>query len=59
MNNRTSKKIRKIIQPNDKITRKVYRRAKKQYTKTPNPLKKDFLLSLQSLLDGDLKSKDD
>jgi len=53
MNNRTAKKIRKIINPQDKITRKVYRRAKKQYTKTPNNLKLDFLRSLEDVLSPD------
>lgn len=52
MNNRVAKKIRKIINPQDTITRKVYRRAKKQYTKTPKNLKADFLVSLSSILDG-------
>lgn len=52
MNGRTAKKIRKIINPEDAITRKVYRRAKKQYTKTPKPFKKDFLISLKELLGG-------
>lgn len=50
MNNKTAKKIRSIIQPQDVITRKVYRRAKKQYTKTPKHLRKNFLLSLENIL---------
>ena len=53
MNNRISKKIRSIISPEDKVTRKVYRRAKKQYTKTPKPLRKNFISSLEELLSGD------
>lgn len=52
MNGRTSKKIRKIINPQDEITRKVYRRTKKQYTKTPANLKSDFLIALESILDN-------
>jgi hypothetical protein len=50
MNNNVAKKIRKIIKPTDKITRRVYRRAKKQYTKTPSNLKKDFLLALEDTM---------
>jgi len=53
MNNRISKKIRSIIKPQDKVTRKVYRRAKKQYIKTPKNLRKNFLASLEKLLSGD------
>jgi hypothetical protein len=52
MNGKISKKIRSITNPEDPITRKVYRRAKKQYTKTPKPLRKDFLASLESILGG-------
>lgn len=50
MNNKTAKKIRKIIKPEDQITRRVYRRAKKQYTKTPRPLKAQFISELEDLL---------
>ena len=53
MNNRTAKKIRKIINPQDAITRKVYRRDKKQYNKTPKNLKAEFLSSLSLLLEGE------
>jgi len=53
MNNRTAKKIRSIIKPDDSTTRRVYRRAKRQYTKTPNNLKKDFIASLRILMSGD------
>jgi len=56
MNNKVAKKIRKITGAEDAITRKVYRRAKKQYTKTPKNLRKDFLDSLESMLSGDLNS---
>jgi len=50
MNNRTAKKIRKITGCGDKITRKVYRRTKKQYTKTPRHLKQNFLDALKDML---------
>jgi len=52
MNGRTSKKIRKIIDPQDSITRKVYRRAKKQYNKTPKHLRANFLTSLKNILNA-------
>jgi hypothetical protein len=55
MNNRIAKKIRKITGSEDAITRKVYRRAKKQYAKTPKNLKKDFLKSLELMLSGKKK----
>jgi len=54
MNGRIAKKIRKITHPQNTITKKVYRRAKKQYTKTPTPLKAQFLESLEKMLNGDL-----
>lgn len=50
MNGRTAKKIRSIIRPEDRITRKVYRRAKKQYAKTPKNLRKDFLINLDLII---------
>lgn len=52
MNKKAAKKIRKIINPQDATTRRVYRRAKKQYAKTPKNLKEDFLLSLEVMLSG-------
>jgi len=52
MNGRISKKLRSIINPEDSITRKVYRRAKKQYNKTPKPLRANFLSSLEDILKG-------
>lgn len=53
MNSEAAKKIRKIIKPQDATTRRVYRRAKKQYMKTPKNLREDFLLSLSELLSYD------
>lgn len=52
MNSKKAKKIRSIVKPQDAITRKVYRRAKKQYLKTPKPLRNDFLKSLEILLNN-------
>jgi hypothetical protein len=53
MNNEVAKKIREIIKPQDPTTRRVYRRAKKQYMKTPKHLRAEFLLSLSELLSND------
>tara|TARA_R110000772_G_scaffold117012_6_gene222324 strand:+ start:169 stop:330 length:162 start_codon:yes stop_codon:yes gene_type:complete len=53
MNNKAAKKLRAIINPQDKITRKVYRRAKKQYNKTPKNLREDFLLFLRDAMSPD------
>lgn len=58
MNNNAAKKIRSIINPQDETTRKVYRRAKKQYAKTPKHLREAFLSSLSIMLNGDLKDED-
>jgi hypothetical protein len=56
MRSSASKKIRKIIKPRDEITRRVYRRAKKQYAKVPESLKEDFLKSLNDMINGDIES---
>jgi len=53
MNKQASKRIRKIINPQDEVTRRVYRRAKKQYVKVPKALREDFLKSLDSMINGD------
>lgn len=53
MNKTVAKKIRKIINPRDEITRRVYRRAKKQYAKVPESLKEEFLESLNEMINGE------
>lgn len=55
MNKKASKKLRKIINPCDPISRRVYRRAKEQYKKVPAPLKDKFLINLEGLINGDLE----
>lgn len=57
MNAKISKKLRSIINPEDAITRRVYRRAKEQYKKVPKNLKKQFLASLEDHMLG-VDSKD-
>ena len=52
MNNRIAKRIRKIINPSDPISRRVYRRAKEQYKKVPSPMKNKFLISLDKTING-------
>lgn len=56
MNKKVSKRIRKIINPTDPISRRVYRRAKEQYKKVPNNLKEDFLLNLEKMINGEIKN---
>lgn len=52
MNKKIAKKLRKIINPNDAISRRVYRRAKEQYKKVPKNLKNNFLLALEETMNG-------
>lgn len=57
MNGKKSKQIRKIVKPQDPITRRVYRRAKKQYNKTPRSLRAEYISELSFLLDLDAQTK--
>lgn len=57
MNNKKAKQIRKIIQPQDAITRRVYRRAKKQYNKTPRSLRSEYISELGRLLNLDAQTE--
>jgi hypothetical protein len=50
MSGSTSKKIRRIINPRDEITKRVYRRTKKQYLKVPSKLRDDFLKSIDEMI---------
>ena len=43
MNQRVAKKLRKICNPVDPVSKRVYRRLKKQYTRLPHYAKRDFL----------------
>ena len=52
MNNRTAKKIRSIVGNNDEISRRVYRRLKKQYNKLSEKAKPIFLENAKRLLNG-------
>lgn len=53
MNNRTAKKIRKIIPPTDAISRRNYRRAKKIYTRLSKDAKPVFLKTFAKLMESD------
>lgn len=50
MNNKKAKKIRSIISPENEISRRTYRRAKKIYTRLPEHAKNDFLEGLQKMI---------
>jgi len=47
MNQRVAKKLRKICNPVDPVSKRVYRRLKKQYTRLPHYAKRDFLNLLE------------
>ena len=48
MNQRVAKKLRKISNPVDTVSKRVYRRLKKQYTQLPHHAKRDFLDLLEA-----------
>tara|TARA_Y100001938_G_C8078272_1_gene427508 strand:- start:2051 stop:2260 length:210 start_codon:yes stop_codon:yes gene_type:complete len=48
MNQRVAKKLRKICNPIDPVSKRVYRRLKRQYTRVPHHAKRDFIKLLES-----------
>jgi|TARA_B100000902_G_scaffold397090_1_gene459856 hypothetical protein len=48
MNQRVAKRLRKISNPVDAVSKRVYRRLKKQYTQLPHHAKRDFLDLLET-----------
>ena len=53
MNNRTAKKLRKAIGDiSNPITRRVYRRAKRQYNKIPQDSRAIFIEMTRETLNG-------
>lgn len=48
MNQRVAKRLRKISNPVDAVSKRVYRRLKKQYTQLPHYAKRDFLDLLET-----------
>ena len=47
MNNRVAKELRKICNPVDMVSKRVYRRLKKQYNQLPNYARRDFIKLLK------------
>ena len=43
MNKKVAKQLRKICNPVDLVSRRVYQRLKKQYNKLPRHAKRDFI----------------
>tara|TARA_R100000005_G_C4866821_1_gene125329 strand:- start:142 stop:339 length:198 start_codon:yes stop_codon:yes gene_type:complete len=43
MNKKVAKQLRKICNPVDPVSRRVYQRLKKQYNKLPRHAKRDFI----------------
>jgi hypothetical protein len=43
MNQKTARRIRKICNPVDEVSKRVHRRLKRQYKKLPNHAKANFL----------------
>jgi hypothetical protein len=52
MNQKKAKEIRSIIPPNDPVSRRNYRRAKKRYSKLPALAKSLFLIQLTEMLNA-------
>ena len=48
MNQRVAKKLRKICNPIDPVSKRVYSRLKRQYTRVPHHAKRDFIELLES-----------
>lgn len=47
MNRKKSKELRKLCNPVDPVSKRVYRRLKKQYNKLPHHARKDFITLLR------------
>jgi len=50
MNNKKAKKLRKILSPENPISKRAYRRAKKIYSRLPEESKADFLMGLEAMV---------
>jgi hypothetical protein len=46
MRNTVAKKLRKLVNPENPITRRVYRRLKKEYSSLSKDKKAEFMVSL-------------
>lgn len=49
MNNKKAKKLRQILPPENPMSKRAYRRAKKIYTRLPENAKADFLAGLEAM----------
>jgi len=50
MNNKKAKKLRKILSPENPISKRAYRRAKRIYSRLPEESKVDFLMGLEAMI---------
>jgi hypothetical protein len=50
MNNKKAKKLRQILLPDNAVSKRVYRRAKKLYARLSEDGKKDFLAGLETMM---------
>lgn len=48
MNNKKAKKLRKILPPENPVSKRAYRRAKKIYSRLSQEGKRDFLAGLEA-----------
>jgi hypothetical protein len=55
MNQKKAKKIRKLVNPQSPISRRVYQRLKKAYTLIPSNKKQEFLDAAEFLLNNTAK----
>jgi hypothetical protein len=49
MNNKKAKKLRQILPPENAMSKRAYRRAKKFYSRLPEHAKADFLAGLEAM----------
>ncbi len=52
MNNKKAKQLRKILPPENAVSKRAYRRAKKIYSRLSQEGKKDFLAGLEAMISG-------
>lgn len=50
MNNKKAKRLRKMLSPENPISKRSYRRAKKLYSSLPEESKVDFLMSIEAMI---------
>lgn len=50
MNNKKAKRLRKMLSPENPISKRSYRRAKKLYSRLPEESKLDFLTGIEAMI---------